>query len=269
MNSRRLIGQYYAMTSDKYRMVEEAWEPASGAHNHQRTLAGAPVGTQSVCLLPCRPSLKIDWQTREAVGLEFCVMLLSCIYDIDYAPKYTKLKLKISACQWQLADGACRTVICSCCFVLDPETEPWIQAKELLYEDAYLSTVLDDKKLWFTQMEMVHLIYNEIFFAANSFVCQPTSSQSFQSLTPQSLALAAAAVHRALSAYASGKKATVIFSADEYLGTVCPSLVIKFTPEATASINCVLRGQEMHPTPPCGATQLGLRLLNPHQRSSV
>jgi hypothetical protein len=48
---------------------------------------------------------------------------------------------------------------------------------------------------------------------------QPTTSQYLQPLAPHPLALVAAAIHCALSEYATGKKATVMFSQDEYQGT--------------------------------------------------
>jgi len=50
-------------------MVEEAWKLVIEAHDRQRALAGAPVGSPSVCHLPGRPSLKIDLHTQEAVSL--------------------------------------------------------------------------------------------------------------------------------------------------------------------------------------------------------
>jgi len=50
-------------------MVDEAWKLAIEAQDRQRALAGAPVGTPSVCELPGGPSLKIDQQTREAVSV--------------------------------------------------------------------------------------------------------------------------------------------------------------------------------------------------------
>jgi len=68
------------ISDDKYSMIEEAWELAIEAQDCQRALAGAPVGTPSVCQLPGGPSLKIDPQTREAVSLEFCLMLLYQTY---------------------------------------------------------------------------------------------------------------------------------------------------------------------------------------------
>jgi hypothetical protein len=58
-------------------MVEEPCKLAIEDQDHQRPLAGAPGGTPSVCQLPGGPSLKIDLQTREAVSLEVCSMLLS------------------------------------------------------------------------------------------------------------------------------------------------------------------------------------------------
>jgi hypothetical protein len=68
------------LSNEKYSMVEEAWKLAIEAQDRQRALAGAPVGTPSVCQLPGGPSLKIDPQTREAVSLEFCLMLLYQTY---------------------------------------------------------------------------------------------------------------------------------------------------------------------------------------------
>jgi len=59
------------LSNDKYSMVEEAWKLTMEAQDRQRALAGAPVGTPSVCQLPGGPSLKIDPQTRETVSLEF------------------------------------------------------------------------------------------------------------------------------------------------------------------------------------------------------
>jgi len=40
------------------------------------------------------------------------------------------------------------------------------------------------------------------------------------------LALVAAAIHSALSVYATGQKVTVMFSQDEYQGKFCPSTVM-------------------------------------------
>jgi hypothetical protein len=118
-----------------------------------------------------------------------------------------------------LADGARRTVVRSYQLDLRSETELRIQVKELLFDDAYLSKVVEDKKSWFTRMEVLDLIYHQFFFTANSLGRQPTTSQYFQPLAPQTLALVAAAIQCALSEYPSGKKATVMFSQDEYRGT--------------------------------------------------
>ena len=59
-----------------------------------------------------------------------------------------------------MADGARRTVIRSYKSDLHSETELRIQVKELLFDDAYLSNLVDDKKSWFTQMEVLDLIYH-------------------------------------------------------------------------------------------------------------
>jgi len=76
------------LSNEKYWMVEEMWKPAIEAQDHQWALAGAPVGMPSVCQLPGSPSLKIDLQTQDVVTLEFCLMLLYQISDIDCAPNY-------------------------------------------------------------------------------------------------------------------------------------------------------------------------------------
>jgi len=111
---------------------------------------------------------------------------------------------------------------------------------ELLFDKAYLSTVVEDKKSWFTQMVVLGLIYHLFCFTANSLGRQPTTSQHFQPLTSQIIAPVAVAIHCALSEYATGKKATDMFPQDEYRGTCCPSPMINFTPEATALINYTL-----------------------------
>jgi len=51
------------ISDDKYSMVEKASKLAIDAQDCQRALAGAPVGTPSVCQLPGGPSRKIDPQT--------------------------------------------------------------------------------------------------------------------------------------------------------------------------------------------------------------
>jgi hypothetical protein len=43
-------------------MVEDGWTLAIEAQDRQWALAGAPVGTPSVCPLPGGPSLEIDLQ---------------------------------------------------------------------------------------------------------------------------------------------------------------------------------------------------------------
>jgi len=99
---------------------------------------------------------------------------------------------------------------------LPSETELQNQVKELLFDDAYLLKVINDEKSWFTQMEVLDLIYHQFFCTTNSLGRQPSTSQFFQPLTPQTLALVAAAIHCALSEYATGRKVTVMFSQHKY-----------------------------------------------------
>jgi hypothetical protein len=100
--------------------------------------------------------------------------------------------LKIDS-QGQLADGAHQTVVRN--YQLDLRLEA---------------------ESWFASMEVLDHIYHQFFFTANSLGHQPTTSQYFQRLTPQTLLLVDTAIHCALSEYATGKKATVMFSQDEY-----------------------------------------------------
>jgi len=57
------------IADEKYLMVDEAWKLAIEAQNRQQALAGAPVGTPSVCQLHGGQSLKVNLQTREAVSV--------------------------------------------------------------------------------------------------------------------------------------------------------------------------------------------------------
>jgi len=100
--------------------------------------------------------------------------------------------------------------------VLRSETDLQIQFKDLLFDNAYLFKVVDNKESSFTRMEVLDHIYHQFFLTANSLGPQPMTSQHIQPLAPQTLALVATAIHCAPSEYASGKKATGMFSQDEY-----------------------------------------------------
>jgi hypothetical protein len=58
-----------------------------------------------------------------------------------------------------LADGARRTIVCGYQLDLGSETELLIQVRELLFDDAYLLKVSNDKISWYTRMEVVDLIH--------------------------------------------------------------------------------------------------------------
>jgi len=109
---------------------------------------------------------------------------------------------------------------------------------------------------------------------------QLTTSQFFQPLTPQTLVLVGAAIHCALSGYATGKKVTVVFSQDEYRGKFCPSTLTDcISAEAIALIKFTLHMVGLlhttHPPPHrCSSTIMGapqspLALLNPCWPSSI
>jgi hypothetical protein len=57
------------ISDKKYSMVDEAWTLAIEALDHQRALAGAPVGTPLVCQLLRGPFIKIYLPTLEAVSV--------------------------------------------------------------------------------------------------------------------------------------------------------------------------------------------------------
>jgi len=95
-------------------------------------------------------------------------MLLYQISDIDYVPKNTQLQLRISTIRGRLADGARCAVVRSDQFDQRSETELRIQLKELLFDDGSLFKVVDEKKSWFTRMEVLDLIYHQFFLSANS-----------------------------------------------------------------------------------------------------
>jgi len=100
-------------------------------------------------------------------------------------------------------------------------------------------------------MEVLDLIYHQLFFTANSLGRKATTLHFVQLLTPQTLNLVAAAIHCALSEFGTGKKATVMFCQDEYGGKLCPSMVIDcITAEAIALINYPRWGCFLHPPPP-------------------
>jgi hypothetical protein len=109
-------------------------------------------------------------------------------------------------------------------------------------------------------MEVLDLIYHHFSFTANILGQQPTTSQFFQPLTPQTLALVAAAIHCALSEYATGKKGTVMFSQDEYRSIFCPATV---TDSSSALLS--IDGQ----LPYIGPPQSLSALLGLHLRPSI
>ena len=148
------------------------------------------------------------------------------------------MNLKIGTIRGHWAAGACPTIDCSNRLDLRSETELQIQVKKHQFDNAVLSKVIDDKKLWFTWMDMLASIHIQFFFNANSLVRQLITSHFCRSLALQALALVTAAIHCARSGYATGKKVMAMFSQDEFRGKICFSTLIDcITAEATALIN--------------------------------
>jgi len=99
------------ISDDKYSMGEEAWKLAIVAQDRQRASAAAPVGTLSVCQLPGGPSLKIDPQTREAVSLDVCSLVLYQTYGY-----WVPLKIYIvETADWYHSRTVGRWGISNCC----------------------------------------------------------------------------------------------------------------------------------------------------------
>jgi len=137
--------------------------------------------------------------------------MFSQIYEIGYFPKYTLLKQKISTIQGRLAHEAGWTVDWSYWSDLHCGIELQIHVKELLFDNANRSKVMDDKTSSFTRMEVRDLIYYQFCYTATSLGRQGKTSQYFEPLGPWTLAVAVAAIHCVLSEYGSGKKTTVRF----------------------------------------------------------
>jgi len=94
---------------------------------------------------------------------------------------------------------------------LESETELRTQVLKLQFNNAHLSGVVDDKKSFFSQMEMLDLIDCQFFFTTNSLRHQLTASQFVQPLAPWTLLLVATTIHCALSESATGKTVAVMY----------------------------------------------------------
>jgi len=140
-----------------------------------------------------------------------------------------------------LADGARETIVCREGLDFASETKLWIQVKDILFDHAFLSKVMDDKAFWFTWKEVLDQISNQLFFTTYSLWAEHTSSQFSHPVILLTLALVATANHCGMSDYATGKRVMVMCSPDEYEGKSCPSMVIDcITAEATALIGYAL-----------------------------
>jgi hypothetical protein len=102
-----------------------------------------------------------------------------------------------------------------------------MEVTEPLFDNAYLSKFINEKKSWFTLMEVLDLICHQFFFTTNGLGWPLITLHFFHPLTLQTLVLSATAIDCTLCEYATGKKVTVMFSWDEYRGTFCHSTVIR------------------------------------------
>jgi len=108
---------------------------------------------------------------------------------------------------------------------------------------------VENKGIFFTEVDIVNVIYHTFFIPANHLGCQPAKSQLFQFLTHQTLVLAGAAIRCVLCADCSGKMATLVFSQDKYRCTFFLSPIIYFMLDATVLINHPFQGRFI-PLPP-------------------
>jgi hypothetical protein len=164
-------------------------------------------------------------------------MLHYQIYIMHYTPKGRLLKLSKCTIRWWLTNGVLQPVLLSCQFKLHSDTDLQIEVKQSLFEGANLFKSVDDKWSWITCIGVLDLIYHHFFFTAICLGHKPTTSQHFQLLTPQIIALAEAAISCTLSEYPSRKTTIIMSFQDEYHDIFCSSPGINITPEATPLIN--------------------------------
>ena len=126
-------------------------------------------------------------------------------------------------------------------------------------------------------MWVLDVIHRQYFFTDNSLGLQPTRSQFFQTLAPQSSVLVAAVIHCALSEYATGNMDTVMFSQDEYRGKFYPSMVTDcISAKGIALIKFKLHMVGLHqtttpppPPPPTPLWCLSAIVAAPHSPSAL
>jgi len=167
------------ISDEKYLMIDEAWQLAIEDLDWQRKLAGAPVSTPSVCQLPSCPPLKsIRKPEKPYLFTRFSAPRLHLWW-------YQSVKLyTIETKDWYHSRAfASQSNVQSYRLDLWSATELRIKVKKILFDNAYLSKVINEKKSWFMQMEVLDLIYHQLFFTSNSLGWQPTTSQFSQPLT--------------------------------------------------------------------------------------
>jgi len=88
---------------------------------------------------------------------------------------------------------------------------------------------MDDKKSWFTQMEVINLICHQFVITAHDLWCLPTTFQFIQPLAQSTLLPLALAIYWVWSECATGRMVEYIFFHDDYQDQCYPSLIIDFT----------------------------------------
>ena len=96
------------ISDEKYSMVDNTLKLAIVVQDGQRALAGAPVGTPSVCKLPGGPSHHIDLQTKKAesvwavFGFSIGLMMIVNLQDL-YSQNSRVVRFK-GVCQMELVE---------------------------------------------------------------------------------------------------------------------------------------------------------------------
>jgi hypothetical protein len=116
----------------------------------------------------------------------------------------------------RLAKAARRTIVGSYHLDIHSQKDLEYQIAHLLDEDSYMMNIIGDKKAWFTRFDILDLIYHIFFFTVNTSGQVPHTAKYFDLVSPWTLAIAAAAIHCALSDYEHGTKVITNITQDDY-----------------------------------------------------
>jgi len=145
---------------DQCSIVDTACKRTIDLQNHQHTLAGTPVSTQSVYLLESSLYNNTNLQKYEVGIISFCLIHHYLAYNIDYPQKDSNIKLSIRTISEWLPDGRYWIVICICQMQYCSQRNDWNLVKKLLFDNVTFSIVTEDRKWHFNWIDVLDLIYN-------------------------------------------------------------------------------------------------------------